>query len=208
MLGPIRLARHRRSVAGYWSADAAANPPVPLPKDTTVLHVGDSFAAALGVALNRELGAQGVRGILRFKTSSFIPEWAGMTALTDHLVQYDPDLVIITLGANELKIEKPERRASAVKKLVAKLGGRPCVWVGIPLWTELNGLPDVIRENCAPCRYMDTNAMVPDMERVEDGVHPSTAARSAWAKVAVEWLARQRVPTAERPWELRRLPRE
>src|SRR5690349_18671856 len=51
-------------------------PPVDLPKGTTILHIGDSFAGALGIDLDRELKAEGVRGILRYETATYIPTWA------------------------------------------------------------------------------------------------------------------------------------
>ena len=173
-----------------------------MPKDTTVLHIGDSFAAALGIELNKKLKSQGVRGVLKYETASFIPGWAWGKMLPVWLAQTNPDLVIITLGANEVAIKKPETRAGAIKKLVGKLGGRPCVWIGIPLWKEGNGLLEVIRENAKPCRYMDSNRLVPNMKRVKDGIHPTMKERERWAGIVVDWLARKRQPDAERVWEL------
>jgi len=61
----------------------------------------------------------------------------------------------------------------------------------------------LIRENCAPCRYMDTNTLVKNMPRVSDKIHPSMAARPVWAKFVVEWLMRERDPSGPGRWSLR-----
>ncbi len=202
--GTLLLGRTRRSVA---SADGGVPVTVvPLPRGTTVLHIGDSFAAALGVDLNHELREAGVNGVLKYKTASFIPEWAWSRDLPVWIAQTKPDLVVITLGANELAIADAESRGPAVRKLIGVIGDRPCVWIAIPLWKPANELLDVIRKNVAPCRYMDTNRLVPGLDRVEDGVHPTIGARQQWARDVVRWLAGERAPTPERPWRLRDEP--
>jgi lysophospholipase L1-like esterase len=175
-----------------------------LPEGTTVLHVGDSFAGALGPDLNREFAAQGVRGILKQEKATYIPTWASHKELTGYLIQYKPDLVLITLGANELGIVRPEERAEAIGRLVHRFGNTPCVWIGIPLWKGANpALLEVIRQNVAPCKYLDSNALVPELERAGDKIHPSLPARKVWAAAVVQWLAEQRVVRGERPWTLK-----
>ncbi len=187
--------------------DDADKPPPPLPKGTTVLHIGDSFAGALGIELDKQLKEQGVHGILRYKTASYIPEWAYKGKVREYVRQYKPDLVLITLGANELKIVKPEQRIHAIKKLVSELGGRPCVWVGVPLWSGAhNDLLNVIRDNAKPCRFLDSTRLFPDMPRVHDHIHPTMNARAEWAKRVIDWLARERVPDGDKPWQLEPAP--
>ncbi len=193
------------------AASVAAKPkpdsPPPLPKGTTVLHIGDSFAGALGIELDKQLKAQGVHGILRYKTASYIPEWAYHGKVRQYVRQYKPDLVLITLGANELRIVNPEQRIHAIKKLVGELDGRPCVWVGPPLWSSVhNDLLKVIRDNAKPCRFLDSTRLFPDMPRVRDHIHPTMNARHEWAKRVIGWLARERVPDGDRPWQLKPPP--
>jgi hypothetical protein len=184
-----------------------AGPPPPLPTGTTVLHIGDSMAGALGVALNEELKKAGLKGVLRFKTASFIPTWAWSKDLPVLLAHHNPDLILITLGANEVAIKDPEIRAGTVRKLVGRLEGRPCVWIAPPLWAAGDtGLLPVIRKNAAPCRFMDTNAIVKDMPRLDDKIHPTIGARKEWAKTVLDWLARERKPDGARPWELKSEP--
>jgi hypothetical protein len=191
---------------------AEAGPPeaAPVPTGTVVLHIGDSMAGALGIELNKELARVGMKGRLRYKEASFIPNWAGGPDLPVYLYETKPDLVLISLGANEVQIPDEKirlGRANAVRKLVARLKGLPCVWIAPPLWDKGDtGLLPVIRENCAPCLYMDTNTLVHDMPRVSDKIHPAMSARPVWARYVVEWLLRQRDPHGARPWDL--LPAE
>ncbi|HVR20212.1 MAG TPA: hypothetical protein VMS65_10965, partial [Polyangiaceae bacterium] len=46
------------------------------PKDTLILHVGDSFAGSLGVPLGKRFKAAGMRTVLKFETASYVPTWA------------------------------------------------------------------------------------------------------------------------------------
>ncbi len=188
------------------AAEAAPTAPLELPKGSVVLHIGDSFAGALGVPLNEELRSRGLVSHLRFKTASFIPNWAGGYDLGAYIAQLKPDLVLITLGANEMAMKDPTLRIPLIKKIVKRLNGTPCVWIATPLWGMDNGLMDIVRDNSAPCRFMDTNKIHPGMPRVSDKIHPTIAARKIWAKVVVEWLQKEREPTPEQIWHLKGVP--
>jgi hypothetical protein len=181
--------------------------PASLPSGTTLLHVGDSMAGALGIELNRELLQHGVKGVLKYKTASFIPNWAGGEELGRYLAVYHPDLVIISLGTNELEIEDPERRGPQIERLVGRLGGIPCLWLLPPVGQKPhNGLPQVIRDHASPCICLDHQEVFPEMPRVGDKIHPTMAARKDWAERVVAWLARHRKPGGARPWELDHQP--
>ncbi|HEX4474260.1 MAG TPA: SGNH/GDSL hydrolase family protein [Polyangiaceae bacterium] len=181
----------------------SAPEPAPLPVGTTVLHIGDSFAGALGIDLDQEFKARGVRGVLKYETATYIPTWASNKDLDQYLTSFHPDLVLITLGANELTVPDPKVRIPTIHRLVARLGGRPCVWVAPPLWKGARPvLLDTIRQSAAPCLYLDSGALVPDLPRMRDGIHPSMPARKEWAKAVIEWLQAHRVENGARPWEL------
>lgn len=175
-----------------------------MPAGTTVLHVGDSMADALGKDLKRELEKRGIKNVLKYQEATYIPQWAGYSMGFPSLVKiHDPDLVIVTLGGNEVAMPDPTLRAEPIRKIVEIIGDRPCIWVGAPLWGPHSGILDVIRANCAPCRYVDTNELIPDLKRLNDGVHPTIPERRRWAKVMIEWLARARDPAGKRPWDLK-----
>jgi len=168
-----------------------------------VLQIGDSFAAALGVELGKLLKEAGLRTSLEYKTASYIPNWSYEGDIPKYVANYQPDLVLITLGANEIEIPKPDERIKPIKHIVSLMGGRPCVWVAPPLWKPDTGLLKVIKDNVAPCRYLDSNALVHDLPRGKDKIHPSPEGRVIWAKIVFDWLAHERVGDAKYPWALR-----
>jgi lysophospholipase L1-like esterase len=174
-----------------------------LPRGTVVLHVGDSFAGALGVALGKRLKAAGLRSVLQFKTSSYIPTWAWGQELPRYVATFNPDLVLVTLGANELDIPDPKQRIAAIQRLVSKIGQRPCVWISPPLWKPDTRLMQVIRAHAAPCHFLDSDSLVHDLPRMRDHIHPSPEGREIWAAAVFEWLQQAREPAGDKPWALR-----
>jgi lysophospholipase L1-like esterase len=189
--------------ANMADPSASASEPATLPRGTLVLHVGDSFAGALGVPLGHRLKALGLRSVLEYQTSSYVPTWASGTELPGYVSKYNPDLVIITLGANEFELSAPGTRAGAVRRLVQHLGHRPCVWVTPPRWKQDTGILAVIRDNVRPCRFLDSDTVVHDLGRKPDKIHPSDPAREQWADAVLAWLTRERRGSTEHPWEFR-----
>lgn len=199
---PSTTAPSTATAAPSAVAVGAPHPPAPLPVGSKVLHVGDSMADALGKDLHLELVARGVKSFLKAKEATYIPEWAGYRmGLSSLLAQHQPDLVIVTIGGNEVAMPDPSLRAEPIRKLVELIGGRPCVWVSAPLWGPHTGIFKVVRENCAPCRFVDTNELVPNLERLKDGVHPTLPERKRWARAMIDWLAAHRDPAGKRPWD-------
>ncbi len=193
--------------SGMIASTEFAGGPAPgpvLPEGSKILHIGDSFAGALGIELNRVLKSRGVVGRLSFEQSTYIPTWAHSKKLPELLASFQPDLVLISLGANELENPTPEDRIPNIRRLVGRLGGRPCVWVAPLLWDGAkSALLDVIRANLGDaCVYLDSNQLVLKMPRTRDKIHPSMAARPDWAEITVRWLGYHRAPTAERIWSI------
>jgi lysophospholipase L1-like esterase len=190
--------------SGLVASSTLAGEALPLPAGTTVLHIGDSFAGALGIELDKALKSRGIKGILRYTTSSYIPTWAWDKNLDQYLSDFKPDLVLITLGGNELEIDNPGQRADNIRRLVQRLGDRPCVWIAPPLWKEQhNNLLEVIQQNLGTCRYMDTNVLIRTMPRAGDNIHPHMKARKDWAEIVLRWLSHERDPSGTRPWQLK-----
>ncbi len=185
------------------SASAPSSAPADLPAGTKVLQVGDSFAAALGVELGKLLKHSGLRTTLETKTPSYIGDWAFGPVLRKAISDYNPDLVLITLGANEVEIPVPAQRVGPIQRLVKSLGGRPCVWILPPLWKQDTGVMQVIKDNASPCQVLDSSTLVPALPRGPDKIHPNSEGRVTWAAAVFEWLKHAREPQGPRPWSLR-----
>jgi lysophospholipase L1-like esterase len=184
--------------AGVAAAAPAppAAPPV-IPPGTVVLHIGDSFAlAGFAKAIKPHMKALGVRYEVRAKESSFTTTWS--SRMERLVADTQPDLVIINLGANEVANVDPPAHAPAVRRIVAAIGGRPCVWVSAPSWRKDTGIGAVIRQNSAPCRYFDSDKLVGQpIPRQSDHIHPTDEGGAVWAEAFWSWLQDQRAPAGE-----------
>ena len=206
--GSARSAR-RPAAGSRRRARASAAPPV-IPPGTVVLHIGDSFAlAGFAKALKPHMKALGVRYEVRAEESSFTTTWS--SKMERLVADTQPDLVIINLGANEVANIDPPAHAPAVRRIVAAIGGRPCVWVSAPSWRKDTGIGDVIRQNSAPCRYFDSDKLVAQpIPRQSDHIHPTDEGGAVWAEAFWSWLqdrarARPEPPAGEHPspWRLK-----
>lgn len=182
---------------------------LPIPRNTAVLHLGDSFVlAGFSQALSPRMKALGARYEVRTETSSYTTTWASKMDLL--IANTQPDLVIINLGANEMSNVDPPAHAPAVRRIVRAVGSRPCVWVSPPGWGKDTGITNVIRENSAPCRFFDSDLHVKQpIPRQSDHIHPNEKGGAIWAEAFWTWLQEERAPiaaeagVAAQPWHLK-----
>ncbi len=212
-VAPAPVASASASPVAPTETIVKAPAPPPIPVGTAVLHIGDSFAVAgFAQALRPRMNALGVRYEVRAETSSFTTTWAGKMDLL--VANTQPDLVIVNLGANEFSNTDPPAHAPAVRRIVKSIGNRPCVWVSPPSWRKDTGITQVIRQNSAPCRFFDSDALVKTpIPRQSDKIHPSEAGGAIWAEVFWSWLNDERAPADASavkvsPWRLRPAPPE
>jgi len=148
----------------------------------TVLHVGDSMVGGDG-GLTKALGANfthaGARFVRDTKVSESVISFAASTRLRTLLAKHAPDIVIVTLGANDVFVPYPASLAGHVQAIARKLQGRECYWMGPPLWKPDTGIVQVIKDNAAPCTFFDSSAQ--KLARAGDGIHPTEQGGAAWA---------------------------
>lgn len=185
------------------AAAAKAAPPAEtgeaLPRGAKVLVIGDSFAQSLGVGLKTFEKELDVKFVLQGEQATYIPEWAGSKKDVKGLLRaHKPDLVVISLGGNELAMIDPSPRGPRVKELVGHMGTTPCVWVAPALWgNKQTGLLEIIQQNSSPCRHFDSNKLTPDLPRGGDKIHPNPEGQRKWAAGLVDWIRVERDRTKE-----------
>ena len=218
------------SVTPVVSAEASTNVVAPVPTapaappiepSTVVLHVGDSFVmAGFSQTLRPKMKSVGALYEVRGAQATYTTTWHNK--LSRLVGDYHPDLVIITLGANEVTLTDPWARADAVTRLVKIVGDTPCVWVTPPLWRKDTGIIEVIKQRAKPCLVFDSDAIVGPIARQPDSIHPSNVGGAKWAEAFWAWLLEHRAPPpvqgehlpkgsgrhAVNPWRLRRTPNE
>ncbi len=164
-----------------------------------VLHCGDSFvggAGGLTRALEQRFRGSSAKFMHDSQTSLFMHEAAQGDYLPKLLGRTNPDVVILTLGANDVFMPHPEYLIPHIEGAVRKLKGKECYWVAPPLWKPDTGVIKTISEHAAPCRFFDVLTDHPGLviPRRNDGIHPTDEGGELWGGAFWEFLATQPAP--------------
>lgn len=163
-----------------------------------VLEVGDSMVGFLGgmqKALDRRFTDRRIHFYSRSWTSAGIGSVDDGKDLDQALARFRPDLVLMSLGTNNVTYPHPEALLPHVRSIVKKLaeGGRKCVWIGPPSWAPDRGLlVPLLEKNVAPCVFFDSRDL--DLERQTDHVHPTNVGGEVWAEALWGFLERGGTP--------------
>jgi acyl-CoA thioesterase-1 len=162
--------------------------PDPKPKHyKVVVHTGDSMVGGgLCKALSPKFQAEGTKFVRDVWEAASLPMFAESDRLPKLMKKYDPDLVLISLGANDILTVHPEYFAQHIEAIVRKVGNRDCYWIGPPPWKGEHGLIDVMREHSSPCKFFDSAPLV--LERRPDGIHPTEKGGVIWADALWDFL--------------------
>jgi len=179
------------STAPGLAADASAGEPDAAPEDAApapkkyarVLHTGDSMVGGgLCKALQPRFEAEGAKFYRDVWESGRVFQFAQSDRIPKLLAKVDPDLVVLTLGANDVWMNEPDQIAKGAEKIarIVTEGGRACWWIGPPIWKPyFKGIVDLLREHVAPCIFFDSRDV--DMPRRPDGIHPTDKGGEVWA---------------------------
>jgi acyl-CoA thioesterase-1 len=160
----------------------ATAPALPSLSGKTVLHVGDSMVGGewgLTRALHDKFDKEGAKFVRDYKVSESIVSFDKSSKLKELLAKHKPDIVILTLGTNDVFVPYPAALAPNVQNIVKRMGSRECYWMGPPLWKPDTGIVGVIRDNAAPCTFFDASNL--KLARGHDGIHPTDKGGSDWA---------------------------
>lgn len=157
-----------------------------------VLHVGDSMVGGrfgLTRAFESKLSAAGATIVRHTTVSETLASFDKTPTLKDLIRTHDPDIVVITLGANDANVPHPEAYAHNVENVVKRVGDRECWWIGPPSVKTPSGAPGpsgpgmgvvaVIRDHAGTCRFFDSSKL--ELERASDGTHPNDRGATTWA---------------------------
>ena len=157
-----------------------------------LLLFGDSMTILVGNRM-AYYGAQNnfdVTSVTWYSSSTKI--WGECDTLKHFIRTYNPDFIVVTLGANELFIRDIADRQKYVKKLMADMGDIPFVWVGPPNWKKDTGINDMLEETVGSSRFFRTDGM--KLSRISDNVHPTQKAADLWADSIMRWIESSRHP--------------
>jgi len=163
------------------------------PAPNLVLHAGDSMVGGtmgIGRALHTHFIGMGSRVVRDVWVSINIEGFAKHPRFAKLLSEHSPDLVILTLGANDFYVPNPKSLAPFVRSIVKRAsqdGTRECYWIIPVAWTKAKetGIVEVIQENAAPCRAFAGTGL--KLARTPDGIHPTNAGGEQWANAFLEF---------------------
>jgi lysophospholipase L1-like esterase len=180
---------------GAIQAAQTREPPEPK-RYNVVVHTGDSMVGGgLCKALAPKFKAEGTKFVRDVWESASIIAFADSDRLAKLMKKYDPDLVLLTLGANDVFDKHPEYMVRYIDKIVKTVGSRDCYWIGPPLWKGDAGLVGVIRDHAAPCTFFDSSGL--KLQRAGDGIHPTEKGGAVWADAFWEVFRPERPETRE-----------
>jgi hypothetical protein len=154
----------------------------------SVLHIGDSLVAGgLEFHLGARVRAAGGRYRSDGWVSSNAPKWLGSDRLPQLLRDNAPDIVLVTLGANEYEVPAPEEYLSWWERLAERLGHRRCFWIGPPRLPGVDAFVELAAKHTGPCPFFDSRSVaVPDTGRARD--HFTREGAVGWADAIWTWL--------------------
>jgi acyl-CoA thioesterase-1 len=184
------------------AAEVTPPPPAPLPRDLhgkTVLHAGDSMVGGnggLAKALGRYFTGEGARFVRDAEVAVSIRKYSQAPRFRRLLDHYKPDIVILTLGANDVFLPYPEYFGAYVESIVKTVGPRECYWVGPPTWKPDTGIVGVIRAHAGSCKFFDSSAL--DIARAKDRIHPNDEGGATWAEHFLAFFEGKPAPAPHR----------
>lgn len=157
-----------------------------------VLMFGDSMVnCGINVWLAPWFRHHGVASyVTRSWASSTTVSWAHAPKLTRYLWRFDPDVVIVMLGSNELFHPYPRMKIRPIQRILKRIGKRRLIfWIGPPAWKPDKGIIAVMRAQLPSGHFFDSAPL--SLRRQKDGYHPNMAGSKTWAMATRAWLTKR-----------------
>jgi len=161
--------------------------------DTRLLLIGDSLAQGLSPHLKELSTEEGVPYLGAGVSGTRIDQWIHSQWLDSALRDFDPTLVLVSLGTNDAYSNlEPHQIVEYTKALLERLGDEvEVVWVGVPALPPTYGgrspkveLLEAIEQE-APYYFESHDLEIP---RGPDGLHPTAHGYAGWAGSIWDWL--------------------
>jgi len=157
--------------------------------DTTshrILFFGDSMVEGLLRRMNCYAFANGynMTNVVWYGSTTEI--WAKTDTLRYFIDKVQPTFFMISIGANEQFIKDPAARESSIRRILAEVGNKPFVWIGVPAWREDTGINDLTRQIVGENHYYDSRGLT--LQRGRDRMHPTFYAAGLWMDSVARWM--------------------
>ena len=156
-----------------------------------IVLVGDSLAQGLGPAL-----AEIARGVpcgfhAVGKQSTRVRDWMRDSDLVAAIGAPPADLVLVSLGTNDMRTADPAAAGTEAGALVDKIvaAGASVAWIGPPRMTFDTGVfRPALAGACSARNVRICDSQSLDLERAADGIHLTPKGYRAWAETIATWV--------------------
>ena len=159
--------------------------------DTTnqikIAIIGDSQSEGLLKPLNnycRENGYNFSLAMVWYSATCFNFGYADTVSKV--LEKYQPDVVFIVLGLNELLAKDIQKRKKATESFISKLKNFPYFFIGPANYKEDFGINQVFESCAAPKTFYPSKKL--NLPRGKDGRHPSKQGYVIWMDSIAHWV--------------------
>ncbi|MFH2009678.1 MAG: SGNH/GDSL hydrolase family protein [bacterium] len=155
-----------------------------------ILMIGDSMVnSGINAHLRPYFKKHGVISYVTISwASSTTVTWSQSPKLRQYLWKWDPDVVFVCIGTNEILIPYPKMRIRAIRAILGKMGRRRSVyWIGPPAWKRDRGFIAVLRGQLPQGHFFDSAKL--RIPRMPDGYHPSVVGAKIWGTAIWRWYA-------------------
>jgi hypothetical protein len=164
-------------------------PFVPDWRVSRILHFGDSHVSSgLKASLARHFRQAGAQFHQERWVGSRSKSWVASGRLRHLIAAFRPNVVLITLGTNEMRSKTPSRSAAWIHEIVNGLNGAVCYWMGPPpLIEDKNGYNEMAKKAVKPCRYFDSRTL--NMKpRSSGSFHLTRSQGTVWGDRVWHWM--------------------
>lgn len=155
-------------------------------KQKRILLTGDSMGDLLFFPLRTLRKKNGFQITYKPDYGSKISKWAKTKRLVTYIKKYRPDLVIFTMGSNEILWLVKQQKIKNIHKIKKHLKGTEFVWVGPPNWQKDWGLDSAIHTNIGKSNYFVSKCF--NFKRNPDGAHPTAHEGKIWTDTLMRWI--------------------
>lgn len=163
-----------------------------------VFLLGDSLAVGLSTPLSQIAKDHKVGFQSMAVSGTRIDQWANNAAMYQTVRDFQPDLILVSLGTNDeyMQLDARSKQAAPLRKLLGELRSvAPVVWIGPPrlpqsggyAWKGTNGAIPLIRENVPSSHYFPSHTL--EIPRAPDQLHPSVRGAAGWAGKIWEFIS-------------------
>jgi hypothetical protein len=176
---------------------AAALAPAPFsdaaPGPQRILVFGDSMVINMVQPLSDYCKANGHHLFPAIQYGSTTIGWGSNGHLEQLIAMDKPTLILVVVGSSELFTTKVEYSERFIKRMLAKMGDIPSIWIGPANWRPDTGINDAIARNVGPGRFFRSAELV--LPREADGIHPMPEGSRKWVDAFAQWTPHSIAPS-------------